>query len=117
MARVSGFQDVGDEHCLSWRNALTFPRVVEAEFLCPDTDHAPGVEQDDANGHCIEHGLRRKTEALLNLPEGKNANGLSSYANNEKVRKIQGVVRHDRILESADDGDGRIKRVTEQEVS
>lgn len=76
-------------------SALTLPYIVETKLLRPNTDHAPAVEQDDANGHGVEHGLCREAEALLDLPESENAHGLSSYANNKEVRKIQSVVRHD----------------------
>jgi hypothetical protein len=34
---------------------LTFPHIVEAELLRPDSDHSPGVQQDDANSYGVEH--------------------------------------------------------------
>jgi hypothetical protein len=74
--------------------ALTFPYIVEAEFLRPDPDHSPTVEQDDAHGYSVEHGFRREAEAFLYLPEGENAHGLGCYANDEQIRKIQSVVGH-----------------------
>jgi hypothetical protein len=77
---------------MSRGRALTFPYIVEAELLRPDANHPPAIEQDDANGHGIEHSLCREAEAFLYLPEGENAHGLGCYANDEQIRKIQSVV-------------------------
>ena len=60
--------------------SLTFPDIVEPKLLCPDTDHAPTIEQDNANGDGVEHGLCGQAEALLDLPEGKDTYSLSCYA-------------------------------------
>ena len=65
---------------------------MEPKLLRPDTDHAPRIKQDDANGHSVEHSLRGKAEAFLDLPEGKDAHCLSSYAHDEEVREVKSVV-------------------------
>lgn len=72
--------------------SLTFPNVVESKLLRPDTDHAPRIEQNDANRHGVEHSLRGKAEAFLDLPEGEDTHGLSSYAHDEEVREVESVV-------------------------
>jgi hypothetical protein len=90
---------------------------VEPKLLCPDTNHAPSIEQDDANGYGVEHGLCGKAEALLDLPEGKDTYSLSCYAHNQEVCKVEGIVCNNRILQGSDDSDGSVKRVTEKEVA
>jgi hypothetical protein len=76
-------------------SALTFPHIMEAELLRPDTNHSPAIKQDDANGDGIEHSFGREAPAFLNLPKGEDAHSLGCYANDEQIRKIQSVVRHD----------------------
>lgn len=57
--------------------------MMEAKFLRPDTDHAPAVQQDDADGHSVEHGLRSKLPTFLNVPEGVDAYKLGENAHEE----------------------------------
>ena len=90
---------------------------MESKFLRPNADHSPCIEQDDANRYSVEHCLCGKAEAFLDLPESKDAYGLSSYAYDEEICEVESVVCNDRILQGADHGDGSIKRVTEEEVT
>ena len=57
-----------------------FPDVVEAEVRAPDADHAPAVEQDDAEHDGVEHGFGGEAEAFLGPPEGVDAQGLGGDA-------------------------------------
>src|SRR5690242_3574273 len=38
------------------------PFVMEAEFLGPNSNHAPAVEEDDANHDRVKHDLRAESE-------------------------------------------------------
>lgn len=77
---------------------LTFPNVVESKLLRPDTDHSPCIEENNANCYSVEHSLCGKAETFLDLPEGKDAQRLSSYAHDEEVCEVESVVCDDRIL-------------------
>lgn len=89
----------------------TFPDVVEAEFLRPNPDHPPCVEQDDRNRHGVEHGLRGQTEAFLDVPKAENPQRLGCDADDEQVGQVQSIVGNDGVLQGADDGDGGVERV------
>lgn len=53
-----------------------FPFVMEAEACGPDSDHAPAVEEDDADCDGVEHGFCAEVEMSLDIPEGVNADCL-----------------------------------------
>nr|POF03974.1 glucosamine-6-phosphate isomerase 1 [Quercus suber] len=93
------------------------PDVVEAKALRPDADHAPAIQQDDADGYGVEHGLGRQLIAFLHVPECQDAHALGGDADDEQVCELEGVVGDDGILQRADDGDGGVERVAEQEVA
>jgi len=46
-----------------------FPCVMEAEFVGPNTDHSPTIQQDNSKGNGIEHGFGSESETLLDCPE------------------------------------------------
>ena len=94
-----------------------FPHVLEAEVGRPVSDHAPAIEQDDAYHDGVEHGLRGEHEAPLDPPKAVNANCLGGYTDNEDVRECQRVISNERILQCRDDGDCRVKRISEQKVA
>lgn len=104
---------------LGWmiRDELTFPDIVEAEFLRPDSNHAPDVEEDYADCHGVEHGFGRQAEAFLDVPEAEDSYCLGCYADDEQVGEVEGVVGDDGVLESPDDGDGCVEGVAEEEVA
>ena len=89
------------------------PLVVEAEFLGPDADHAPGVQDDDAERDGVEHGLRGELVTLLDRPEGPDAQGLGGDADEQEVGQLQSVEGDDFVLESADDSDRGVQGVAE----
>ncbi len=91
--------------------------MVETEFLRPDTNHAPPVEDDDADGDGDEHCFGGKAVFLLDEPETAYAGGLSGDADNVEVDEFEAVVCDDRVLESSDDGHGCVEAVAEQEVA
>lgn len=86
---------------------------MEPEPLRPDTNHTPSIQQYDPHRHSIKHSLRRQSIALLNTPKRPDPHRLRRDADDEQVRQLQRVVRHDRVLQRADDGDGRVERVAE----
>lgn len=90
---------------------------MEAEFLRPNPDHPPCVEQDDRNRHGVEHGLRGQTEAFLDVPKAENPQRLGCDADDEQVGQVQSIVGNDGVLQGADDGDGGVERVAEEEVA
>lgn len=51
--------------------------MVEAEARSPDADHAPAVEQDDADCDGVEHCFCAEVEVALDEPEGVYADCLS----------------------------------------
>jgi hypothetical protein len=58
---------------------------VEAEFLCPDANHAPTVEEDDAYHNGIKHCFCGEVKALLDCPKGEDADELGGDADDEEV--------------------------------
>lgn len=72
---------------------------MESKFLCPDTNHAPRVEYNDADHDGVEHFLGRELEVLLDCPEAKDADKLGSDADDDEVGQCKGVVGDDGILE------------------
>lgn len=74
----------------------------------PDPYHPPGIQQDDPDGHGVEHGLCREAVAFLHVPEAEDAHGLGGDADDEQVGQVEGVVGHDRVLQGSDHGDGRV---------
>ena len=62
-----------------------FPLVVEPEAVCPNPDHAPSIQEDNADCHGVEHRLSWELEALLDIPEGENSDCLGCYADDEEV--------------------------------
>ena len=93
-----------------------FPLIVEAELLRPDANHAPAVEQYNADCDNHEHSLGREPIAFLNLPEGTDANGLSRDTDDEEVRELETVVCDDFVLQGSDNGHSGIQTVTEEEL-
>jgi hypothetical protein len=59
--------------------------VMEAEALTPNTDHAPAVKKDDANGDHIEHRFCGQAVTALDGPERIYSNRLSGDANDKEV--------------------------------
>lgn len=51
------------------------------------------------------------------MPKGKNAEGLGGDADEEEVGEGEGVIGYEGILEGADDGDGGVEGVAEEEVA
>ena len=105
---------------MNWRchgTRLTFPHIVEAEFLRPDSDHSPGVQQDDSNGYGVEHRFGGEAVAFLNVPEAEDTYGLGGDSDNQKVCEVEGVVSHDGVLEGSDHGHRCVERVSEEEVA
>lgn len=72
---------------------------MEPKLLCPNTNHTPNVEYDDADHDDIKHVFGGEVEALLDFPEDSNADGLSCDANDEKVGEGEGIVGDDCVLE------------------
>ena len=94
---------------MNWRchgTRLTFPHIVEAEFLRPDSDHSPGVQQDDSNGYGVEHRFGGEAVAFLDVPEAEDSNCLGGDSDDEEVGEVESVVGHDGVLEGSDYGDG-----------
>jgi hypothetical protein len=54
-----------------------FPGVVEPKLVGPDTDHAPAIEQDDAECNGVKHRLGSESITLLNPPECVDADRLT----------------------------------------
>lgn len=52
---------------------------MEAETLGPDADHAPAIEQYDADGDEVEHGFCAEVEVALDEPEGVYSDCLYTY--------------------------------------
>ena len=82
---------------------------MEPKSLRPDADHSPAVKQDDSDCHGVEHGLCGKAEAFLDVPESENAHRLCCDADDEEIRQRQSIVGYNGVLQSADDGDGRVE--------
>ena len=59
-----------------------FPFVVEAEFVGPDSDHAPEIEDNDRESDDVEHCFDGETEALLRPPETVDTNSLGHDSDN-----------------------------------
>ena len=78
---------------------------MEAEFLCPDSNHAPSVQQDDPDGHGVEHSLGGEAVALLYVPEAEDPYGLGGDSDDEEVGEVESVVSHNGVLEGSDHGD------------
>lgn len=64
--------------------------MVESKPLRPDADHAPAVEQDDADCDRTEHGLRSELVSLLDEPKGVYTDGLrsQSFARDRKSKGL-----------------------------
>jgi len=54
-----------------------FPGVMETKLVGPDTDHAPAIEQDDAECNGVEHSLSPESITLLGPPECVDADRLA----------------------------------------
>jgi hypothetical protein len=108
------------------------PDMVESKPLRPDPDHAPAIEQDDADCYGIEHGFCSELISLLDRPERIYTDGLrnqfscsclilkthlSCNADDEEIRQLERVVSYHAVLQCRDDSHSRIQRVTEEEVS
>jgi len=65
--------------------------MVEAELLCPDSDHTPPVEQNNSNHDSVKHYLGAEFEALLDGPEAPNSDELGSNSNDKKIGECQCV--------------------------
>ena len=81
---------------------------MEAELLRPDSNHSPGVQQDDSDGHSVEHCLGGEAVAFLDVPETEDTYGLGGNSDDKKVGEIEGVVSHDGVLEGSNHGYGRV---------
>jgi hypothetical protein len=90
---------------------------VEAELLRPDSNHSPGVQQNDSDGYSIEHRLGGKAVAFLDVPEAEDAHGLGGNSDDEEVGEVEGVVGHNGVLKGSDHGDSCVQRVAEEEVA
>lgn len=62
-----------------------FPDVMEAEALTPNTDHAPAIKKDDANGDYIEHRFCGQAVTALDGPERIYSNRLSGDPNDKEI--------------------------------
>ena len=51
------------------------------------------------------------------MPKGENAEGLGADADEEEVGEGEGVVGYEGVLQGADDGDGGVEGVAEEEVA
>ena len=91
------------------------PFIVEAKLVCPNTDHAPSIQEHDSEHYGDEHGLRAQPEALLDCPEAEDARTLRRNAHDEEICECEGVVRDDAILEGREDRDGGVERVGKDE--
>lgn len=91
--------------------------MVEADFLRPDADHAPAVQEDDGDDHGIEHGARVDAAPALDAPEGVDAGRLRGETGHEQVGELDGVVALDFVLQRLDYGDGGVEAVAQKEVS
>ena len=65
---------------------------MEAEFLCPDADHAPCVEDYNAEGYDIKHGFCGESVASLCPPETVDADCLRDDADDEEIGELESVV-------------------------
>ena len=72
--------------------------MMEANFLCPDAEHAPKVQQDDGNHYYIEHGSGANTPSALNRPERVDTHGLGGKTSHEQKGELNGVVGLNFIL-------------------
>lgn len=90
---------------------------MKAEFVCPDTNHAPSIQHNDPHRNNVEHGLRTKSEPFLDVPIGEDPNSLRGNTDDQEVRKLQRIVSHDLVLKRADDRHSRVQRVSQQEIT
>lgn len=75
-----------------------FPLVVKSERLCPDSDHAPAIKQDDAYSDRIEHCLGGDLVAFLDGPKCEDSSSLGCYAHEQEIRQLECVVGYDFVL-------------------
>lgn len=94
-----------------------FPNVMEAKFIGPNPNHAPAVENDNAEGYDIEHCLGGEVKMALSPPEGVDADGLRNNPDNEEVGEHEGVIRYNGVLERADYGYRGVEGVAQEEVA
>ncbi len=85
---------------------------MEAEFLCPNTDHAPGIQNQYANHDKIEHSLGAESESFLDEPVNQNARTLSCDPDDVQVSQGQGVICNNRVLKCGNYGDRGIEGIT-----
>lgn len=90
--------------------------MMEAEALCPDTNHSPSIQDDNTKGDDIEHRFGRESISLLDPPEAVNSDCLSCDAYNQEISEGEGVVGDDTILKRCDDCDCGVERVSKKEV-
>lgn len=93
------------------------PHVPKAKAIRKHAEHAPAIEKYNSQHDGGEHGFGPQGESLLQVPKGENAEGLGGDADEEEVGKGEGVVRYEGVLEGADDGDGGVEGVAEEEVA
>ena len=77
---------------------------------------APSTQQHDEARINQKHLMRRDLVALLEPPECVDADTLGCDSDDEEVGELEGGVGDDGILESADDCDGCVEAVSEEEV-
>jgi len=90
---------------------------MKAEIGGPDPEHAPAVEQENAEHDGYEHGFGGEGVEALETPEEEDAEGLGGDADEEEVGEGEGVIGDEGVLEGADDGDGGVEGVAEEEVA
>lgn len=81
---------------------------MKTELLRPNPNHAPSIEDDDAESHDVEHCLRGEVIAALEKPETVDSDSLSNYPDDEEISKLESVVSYNGVLKSSDHSDGRI---------
>ena len=91
--------------------------MVIANFLSPDTYHAPYIEGNDTDSNSAQHRFSIDTPSLLNLPVGVDAKALPRQGDHVHLRKLYGVEIQDLGLQCLNDDDGSIECITQQEES
>lgn len=79
-------------------------------------NHAPRIQNKDADDNGVKHHFRGESESLLDIPKATDTNQLSGDADNEEICQCQGAVGHYRVLKRSNDRDSCIQRISEQAV-
>jgi len=87
------------------------------DFLSPDADHAPAIENKYSNHYDIEHGLGAQLIALLYKPEAPNTDKLCSDPDDKKIREGKRIVGDHRVLKCSNNSDGSIERIAKDAAS